>query len=68
VPEKDVPALEAAIARLVANPAARAKLGRAARADAVATRTWDRVAERMEQVYDRAAARRQLQRGTVRDL
>jgi glycosyltransferase involved in cell wall biosynthesis len=67
VPEKDVPALEAAIGRLVANPAARAALGTAARADAVATRTWDRVAERMEQVYDRAAGRRERQRGTVRD-
>jgi len=67
VPEKDVPALEAAIERLMANPAARAALGAAARADAVASRTWDRVAERMEQVYDRAACRREMHRGTVRD-
>ena len=67
VPQKDVPALEAAIERLIASPAARASLGAAARADAVATRTWDRVAERMEQVYDRAACRREMRRGTVRD-
>ena len=67
VPEKDVAALEAAIERLIANPAARAALGAAARADAVASRTWDRVAERMEQVYDRAAGWRDRRRGTGRD-
>jgi len=66
VPERDVPSLEAAIERLVASPAARASLGAAARADAVATRTWDRIAERFEQVYDRAACRREMRRGTVR--
>jgi glycosyltransferase involved in cell wall biosynthesis len=67
VPEKDVPALEAAIERLIADPAARAALGAAARAEAVASRTWDRVAERFEQVYDRAACRREMRRGTVRN-
>ena len=67
VPEKDVWALEAAIERLIADPAARAAIGEAARADAVGLRTWDRVAERLEQVYDRAACRREMRRGTVRD-
>jgi len=68
VPEKNVPALEDAIERLMANPAARAAIGAAARADAVAARTWDHVAERMEQVYDRAARRRETHRSTVRDF
>ncbi|MEI6668431.1 MAG: glycosyltransferase [Acidobacteriota bacterium] len=67
VPERDVPALEAAIERLATQPDVRAALGAAARAEAVASRTWDRVAERMEQVYDRASCRREMRRGTVRN-
>ena len=67
VAEKDVPALEAALERLLASPEARAALGAAARTEAVATRTWDRVAERFEQVYDRAACRSEMRRDTVRD-
>jgi glycosyltransferase involved in cell wall biosynthesis len=66
VPEKDAPALEAALERLLASPAMRAEFGATARADAVGSRTWDTVAERFEQVYDRAACRREMRRGTVR--
>lgn len=67
VPEKDAPALEAALERLLASPDERAALGAAARADAMASRTWDAVAERFEQVYDRAVCQREMRRGTVRD-
>jgi glycosyltransferase involved in cell wall biosynthesis len=67
VPEKDAPALEAALERLLASPDERAAIGAAARADAMASRTWDAVAERFEQVYDRAVCQREMRHGTVRD-
>jgi glycosyltransferase involved in cell wall biosynthesis len=66
VPEQDAGALAAALDRLLASPDTRARLGEAARAEAVSSRTWDRVAERFDQVYDRAACRREMRRGTVR--
>ncbi len=65
VPERDADALAAALERLLGDSRARSELGAAARADAVACRTWPRVAERFEQVYDRAACRAEEQHGTV---
>lgn len=65
VPERDARALADAVGRLLADPGARAGLGAAARADALANRTWARVAERFEQAYDRAACRAEERRGTV---
>jgi glycosyltransferase involved in cell wall biosynthesis len=58
VAERDPEALAAALARLLASPAARAAMGRAARADMEARFGWARVAERFEAAYDAAAARR----------
>jgi glycosyltransferase involved in cell wall biosynthesis len=67
VPEKNVLALQAALDRLIANPATRVALGAAARADAVMSRTWDLVAELIEQVYDRATSWREQHRGRIRE-
>jgi glycosyltransferase involved in cell wall biosynthesis len=65
VPERDVEALAAAIERLLEDSRSRVDLGAAARADATARRTWPAVAERFEQVYDRAACRAEERHGTV---
>jgi len=57
VPERDSGALSAAVERWLADPAARARVGRAARDEALRLRTWDRVADQFEAVYDRASDR-----------
>lgn len=57
VPERDADALASALERLLTDAGARAALGAAARADALDRRTWDRVAEAFEGVYDRAVRR-----------
>ena len=60
VPERDPAALARAIDELLSQPLLATELGRAAREEMCASRTWGRVAERFEQAYDRAgrAARR----------
>ena len=55
VPPGDVSALARAIQALLENPSRRASLGAAARREAVAERSWERVAERFEAAYERAA-------------
>ena len=64
VPERDASALEAALARLLADPEARAGLASAARADVLRRRTWPMVADAFEQVYDLAAGRAEGRRKT----
>jgi glycosyltransferase involved in cell wall biosynthesis len=56
VPAGDVAALAAALARLARDPAARERLGREARARAVARLGWDAVARSFEECYAQAAA------------
>jgi len=58
VAERDVAGLAAALDRLAGNRELRASIGAAARADALARRTWDRVADAFERVYDQALSRR----------
>lgn len=58
VPERDVPALAAALERLMGAPDVRARLGQQARAHVLAHHTWAHVAERMEGAYEHAAERR----------
>jgi glycosyltransferase involved in cell wall biosynthesis len=65
VPERDADALAAALERFLCDAGERAGIGVAARADAVARRTWASVAERFERVYDRAACRARERHGTV---
>ena len=55
VRERDSAALADAIADLLRNPARRAELGRAAREQVRREHTWERVAERFEEIYDRVA-------------
>ena len=55
VPERDAGALAHAIERLLSDRPARERIGAAARQRAAQERGWDRVAERFEAVYDRAA-------------
>ena len=55
--ETDAVALAAALTRLADSAATRARIGAAARADAVANLGWDRVAERFEAVYSAACDR-----------
>jgi glycosyltransferase involved in cell wall biosynthesis len=57
VPEKDDAALATAIVTLARDPALRARLGAAGRALVVDELNWERVAERLEGVYERARAR-----------
>lgn len=57
VPEKDVAALAAAIARLCGDPGLRATFGSAARDLACRLHSWERVAEQFEEIYERATAR-----------
>ena len=64
VDERDAGALESALDGLLADPEARTRLGSAARADVLRRRSWDTVAERFEQVYDRAAGRAEGRRRT----
>jgi len=54
VGERDVAALAAAIERVLDDPALARTVGEAARAHVLATATWDDVALRFEEVYDRA--------------
>jgi glycosyltransferase involved in cell wall biosynthesis len=56
VPPGDVAALRAALTRLIADDALRARLGAAARAIAVKRHGWDRTARRFEECYAEAAA------------
>jgi phosphatidyl-myo-inositol dimannoside synthase len=56
VPPGDVPALRAALCRLITDDALRARLGAAARATAVESHGWDRAARRFEECYAEAAA------------
>jgi len=57
VPERDADALAAAVEYLVRHAETRAALGRAAREETLSLRTWDKVAEGFERVYDWAACR-----------
>ena len=56
VPEKDAPALAAALRRLIREPETRARLGRQARADAVERLSWEAAARRFEECYAQASA------------
>ncbi len=56
VPPGDVAALRAALTRLAADDALRARLGAAARASALKRHGWDRTARRFEECYAEAAA------------
>jgi glycosyltransferase involved in cell wall biosynthesis len=56
VPERDAPALAAALVRLRDDPAGRQAMGEAARRVMMARFGWDRVAARIEHAYDRALA------------
>ena len=56
VPPGDVAALRAALTRLAADAALRARLGAGARASAVKRHGWDRTARRFEECYAEAAA------------
>jgi glycosyltransferase involved in cell wall biosynthesis len=56
VPPGDVPALRAALARLVADERLRARLGAAARETVVRSHGWDTAARRFEECYAEAAA------------
>ena len=62
VPERDAPALGAAIARLAGDPDLRARLGAAGRALLAARFGWDATAARFETAYDRALAFKSLTR------
>jgi glycosyltransferase involved in cell wall biosynthesis len=62
VPERDVPALAAAIRRLLDEPSLRASVSSAARAIAVSQFGWEKTAERFEQAYERALAFKSNQR------
>jgi glycosyltransferase involved in cell wall biosynthesis len=57
VPTKDVEALRAAIARLAADPALRARLGTAAREHVREAYSYERMLDRMERVYRLASGR-----------
>lgn len=56
VPEKDAPALVAALSGLAHNPDLRARLGRAARRYAETRLSWDAAARAFEECYAQAAA------------
>ena len=60
-----MPGRSAAIDRLLADPDLRMDLAARAREESLRLHTWDRVAERFEQVYDWASRRARERRGTV---
>jgi len=62
VGERDVAALSSAMARLLADPARRARLGAAGRAAVEAGHGWGAAAARFEAAYDRALAFKSLTR------
>ncbi|HEU0116809.1 MAG TPA: glycosyltransferase, partial [Thermomicrobiales bacterium] len=62
VPPRDPEALAAAFAALLADPALRARMGRAARARVLAEFTWPLVAERTARLYDALLTERALTR------
>lgn len=66
VPERDVDALAAAIVRLIEESGLRTTIGQAAREETLRERTWDRVAEQFESVYERAACRAKDRRASVK--
>jgi glycosyltransferase involved in cell wall biosynthesis len=57
VPERDPASLAAAIGRLLGNPGMRARIGDTARQEVLHLRSWEHVAERFEDIYQRAAER-----------
>ena len=59
VPERDADALAAAIETLLTNEQLREQIGQAARREACERYTWDRFAERLEEVFDLAVERAQ---------
>ncbi len=63
MPENDAVALADAMTALLADPARRAALGNAARADVSTRLTWARTALAFEQVYRAACAARQTREG-----
>jgi glycosyltransferase involved in cell wall biosynthesis len=67
VPERDSEALANAIDALAADPGRRAALGLAAREESLRERTWERVAEQFEVVYERAACRAEERHASVKD-
>jgi glycosyltransferase involved in cell wall biosynthesis len=54
VPPGDAPALAAALASLLGDPARRAEMGRAGRAKVAARYDWREIGERLEQIYGEA--------------
>lgn len=60
VPERDPSALAQAMNGLLGDPARRARLGAAARADVMARYGWETAAEKFEAAYDRALAVKSL--------
>src|SRR5260221_848075 len=62
VPERDAPALAAALAALLRDPERRARLGRAGRALVETRFGWEAAAARFESAYDRALAFKSLTR------
>lgn len=62
VPQRDAPAIAAAIARLAADPGLRARIGQAGRALVEARFGWDRTAEAFELAYRHALAFRSMGR------
>lgn len=55
-PLRNPDALVAAVERLLADPALRARLGQAARADALEKYNWQRVAQAIREVYEKLCA------------
>ena len=65
VPERDAGALAETIERLLRDRETRLNLGKAAREETLGRRTWDKVAEAFERVYDLAACRAEERRARV---
>ena len=59
VPREDVPALQAALKRLVLDARLREELGREGRRHVAATYEWERCVDRMERCYERTIQRAQ---------
>jgi glycosyltransferase involved in cell wall biosynthesis len=62
VPERDAAALADALASLLSDAALRRRIGLAARQDVCARYTWERFAERLEEIFDRAVERERMTR------